>query len=149
MSKANKIYDFTITLYSNKSKVVKEVVAKPTELEKMIDLLDQEASIPRRGDGHHGYYIEVEIRRTKDVQTTSISKRHTKPAARKVATVHSGRRRSKDDSQSGSRSRRAGTGIRSRGDGVSTSKRNSDQSPDQRRKRQGDLGEVEKQIART
>ena len=115
MSKTNKIHDFTITLYSNKGKIVKEVAAKPTELEGVIDQLDQEASIPRKGDGHHGYYIEVEIRRTKDVQTT-ISKRHTKPATRKVDKVHSSGRRSKDDRQSGNRNRRNGTGVRSRGD---------------------------------
>jgi len=54
LKNANKILDFTITLYSNRCKVVKEVVAKPTELERMIDALDEEASTPRRGDGHHG-----------------------------------------------------------------------------------------------
>ena len=57
MKNDNKILDFTITLYSNRLKIVKEVVCKPTELEAVIDELDEQASIPRRGDGNHGYYI--------------------------------------------------------------------------------------------
>jgi hypothetical protein len=36
----------------------------------VIDELDKQASVPRRGDGHHGYYIEVEVRRHKDVSTS-------------------------------------------------------------------------------
>ena len=70
MKKENKILDFTITLYSNKKAIVKEVVCKPTKLESVIDELDKQASVPRRGDGHHGYYIEVEVRRHKDVSTS-------------------------------------------------------------------------------
>ena len=62
--------DFTITLYSNKKAIVKEVVCKPTKLESVIDELDKQASVPRRGDGHHGYDIEVEVRRHKDVSTS-------------------------------------------------------------------------------
>lgn len=119
MKNSNKILDFTITLYSNRCKVVKEVVAKPTELEKVIDLLDQEASIPRKGDGHHGYYIEVEIRRHKDVHTSNGNKRCTKSAKRKTGAVHSGGRRHEDDRQSGSSRRPSGVGVRSGVDGVS------------------------------
>tara|TARA_Y100000114_G_scaffold89742_1_gene83327 strand:+ start:391 stop:642 length:252 start_codon:yes stop_codon:yes gene_type:complete len=70
MKNGNKILDFTITLYSNKKAIVKEVVCKPTKLESVIDELDKQASVPRRGDGHHGYYIEVEVRRHKDVSTS-------------------------------------------------------------------------------
>ena len=49
---------------------MKEVVCKPTKLESVVDELDKQASVPRRGDGHHGYYIEVEVRRHKDVSTS-------------------------------------------------------------------------------
>ena len=46
MANDNKILDFTITLYSNKLKIVKEVVCKSTEVERVIDELDKQASIP-------------------------------------------------------------------------------------------------------
>ena len=123
MSNDNKIFDFTITLYSNKCKIVKEVVAKPTELERVIDALDAEASIPRRGDGHHGYYIEVEVRRNKhvgkDKRNGNSGKRLPKSAAGQVGKVHSGGRRSQDDRKPGGDRGSAKARVRSSRDGVS------------------------------
>ena len=95
---------------------MKEVVCKPTELEAVIDQLDQQASVPRRGDGHHGYYIEVEVRRHKDVNTTECHKRHTKPAARKKRQVHSGGLRPADDQKLSEHDRRNGSRVRPRED---------------------------------
>jgi hypothetical protein len=133
MSNDNKILDFTITLYSNKLKIVKEVSCKPTELEKVIDELDKQASVPKRGDGHHGFYIEVEVRRHKDVnikRTSRSSKRQSEPAARKASAVHSGGRGSADDSKSRGDNRSVRSGIRSGGDGVSGSKGRGGKAPE-------------------
>jgi hypothetical protein len=133
MSNDNKILDFTITLYSNKLKIVKEVSCKPTELEKVIDELDKQASVPKRGDGHHGFYIEVEVRRHKDVnikRTSRSSKRQSEPAARKASAVHSGGRGSADDSKSRGDNRSVRSGIRSGGDGVSGSKGRRGKAPE-------------------
>ena len=116
MKNGNKILDFTITLYSNRKKIVKEVVCKPTELEAVIDQLDEQASVPRRGDGHHGYYIEVEVRRHKDVNPVNGCKRLAKSAAGEKHKVHSGGRRSTDDKKSGRADRRNGSGVRPRKD---------------------------------
>ena len=46
MKNDNKILDFTITLYSNRLKIVKEVVCKPTEVEKVIDELTHKPASP-------------------------------------------------------------------------------------------------------
>ena len=120
----NKILDYTITLYSNRLKIVKEVVCKPTEVERVIDELDEQASIPRRGDGHHGYYIEVEVRRYKDVfrEPDVVGKRRSESTARKAGAVHSGGRRHEDDRKPRSNSGRARSGVRPRVDDVSRSK---------------------------
>ena len=120
----NKILDFTITLYSNRLKIVKEVVCKPTEVEKVIDELDEQASIPRRGDGHHGYYIEVEVRRYKDVfrEPDVVGKRRSESTARKASAVRSGGRRHEDDSKPRGNSRRARSGVRQGVDDLSGSK---------------------------
>ena len=114
----NKILDYTITLYSNRLKIVKEVVCKPTEVERVIDELDKQASIPRRGDGHHGYYIEVEVRRYKDVYGIA-GKRPAKSDSRKVNSVHAGGQRSKDDRKPGGGGGRIEAGVRRGVDGVS------------------------------
>ncbi len=118
MKNDNKILDFTITLYSNRLKIVKEVVCKPTELEAVIDELDEQASIPRRGDGHHGYYIEVEVRRHKHVYGIA-GKRPAKSDSRKVNSVHAGGQRSKDDRKPGGGGGRIAAGVRRGVDGVS------------------------------
>jgi len=117
MSNDNKILDFTITLYSNKLKIVKEVVCNPTELEQVIEQLDATARVPKRGDGHHGYYIEVEIRRHVDVNNNA-SKRHIKPTARENGKVHSGGRGHADDRKPRGNSGRTGAEVRSKSNGL-------------------------------